>query len=387
MSRALLTGNQAAAHAATLAARANRTARGFGAGVYPITPQTEAIEQLCAASLDKGFVVRVESEHSAMGVCIGASLSGARSFTASSANGLAYMTENVFVAAYYRLPIVMMAVNRALGPPWNIWLDHGDSLALRDAGWIQLYVEDVQAVLDCLLCAFRLGEDPRVLLPVMVCQDAFVLSHTATQIDVPEQADVDRFLPTLCLPHRVTGAVRAIGQLDNPRELQAHRRMLTDAMGRVPEVMGEIQEAFHAQFGRRPFDPIACHRVEDAEVVLVAMGTTAVTARSAVDEARARGLRAGALGVRAFRPLCEGAIRTALRDARAVAVVDRDVCPGLGGILWGELRSLAAPGACVQSYLAGLGGGDVRPEHLGAVLDDVVVRREAGPAVFVEVAS
>src|SRR5512138_779009 len=200
----LISANHATAAAVTLAARANRKGRGFASGVYPITPQTECIERLCTETIEKGSIVKVESEHSAMGVCIGASLSGARTFTASSSNGLAYMAENVFAAGFYRLPIVMMAVNRTLGPPWNIWVDHGDTLMLRDSGWIQLYCEDNQEVHDSILAAFRLAEDPRVLLPVMVCQDAFVLSHTLMMTDIPDQAAVDAFLPPLNLPHRVT---------------------------------------------------------------------------------------------------------------------------------------------------------------------------------------
>jgi len=166
-----ISANHAAAMAATLAGRANRNARGFGGGIYPITPQTECIEYLSKQDIEKGSVVRVESEHSAMGVCIGMALSGARTFTASSSNGLTYMAENVFAAGFYRLPMVMMAVNRTLGPPWNIWVDHGDTLMLRDSGWIQMYCEDNQEVLDSILFAYRLAETANILLPAMVCQD------------------------------------------------------------------------------------------------------------------------------------------------------------------------------------------------------------------------
>ena len=191
MTMQLISANHASAKAAMLAARANRKARGFCSGVYPITPQTECIEHLCGEEIEKGSVVRVESEHSAMAVCIGAALSGARTFTASSSNGLAYMAENVFTAGFFRLPVVMMAVNRTLGPPWNIWVDHGDTLMLRDSGWIQLYCEDNQEVADSTILAYRLAEDARVLLPVMVCQDAFVLSHTMMMTNIPSQKQVD----------------------------------------------------------------------------------------------------------------------------------------------------------------------------------------------------
>ena len=158
MTRSFVTANHAAALATLVARRAaNRTARGFGSGVYPITPQTECIELLCGQAIEKGHVVRVESEHSAMAVCIGVSLAGARTFTASSSNGLAYMAENVFAAGFYRLPIVMMAVNRTLGPPWNIWVDHGDTLRCATPGWIQFYCEDNQEVVDTILLAYRLA--------------------------------------------------------------------------------------------------------------------------------------------------------------------------------------------------------------------------------------
>src|SRR5210317_2202372 len=181
----VITGNHAAGYALSAAGEANRTSRGTACGSYPITPQTEIIEHLGAHDFAKGRIVPVESEHSAMGVCIGASLNGARSFTASSSNGLAYMTENVFAAGYYRLPIVMIGVNRTLGPPWNIWVDQGDSLALRDAAWLQFYTESHQDLVDTILLAFRVAEDQRILLPAIVAMDGFVTSHTQMVVDLP----------------------------------------------------------------------------------------------------------------------------------------------------------------------------------------------------------
>ena len=385
MTAQLLTANHAAATAAAMAGRANRAGRGFGGGVYPITPQTEAIEQLCREPFEKGEIVRVESEHSAMGVCIGFSLAGARAFTASSANGLAYMTENVYVAAAYRLPIVMMAVNRALGPPWNIWVDHGDTLALRDFGWAQLYCEDNQEVLDSILLAFRLAEDQRVLLPVMVNQDAFVLSHTMMGVDVPEQAAVDRYLPVLDLPHRLADRPISIGQLDGPHEFEVHRRQLHEALGRVPAVYAQAQDEFEACFGRRPADPVVGYRLEDAELVLVSLGTVAATARAAVDSARERGIRAGAVRVRMLRPWPEAALVAALARATKVGVLDRDLSAGLGGVLWAELRALGRRDAMVQGYVLGLGGGDIRAEHLGGIIDELARQECSCAPRFVEV--
>jgi pyruvate/2-oxoacid:ferredoxin oxidoreductase alpha subunit len=384
MSMQLLSANHATAAAAALAARANRSARGFCSGVYPITPQTECIEKLCEQNIERGSVVRVESEHSAMGVCIGASLSGARTFTASSSNGLAYMAENVFAAGFFRLPIVMMAVNRTLGPPWNIWVDHGDTLMLRDSGWIQLYCEDNQEVFDSILLAYRLAEHPEVMMPVMVCQDAFVLSHTMMMTDIAAQEQVDAFLPPLDLPHRVTDRARVVGGLDFPHQTEMHREQHMQAMARVPAIYAGIQDEFEKRFGRRPADAVVPYRMDDAEVVIVSMGTTASTVRAAVDAARGRGVRAGALRLRMFRPLPETLLRAHFAGRRRVAVIDRDSSPGLGGIVWGEVRGFADPGAVVQGYLVGLGGGDIRPGHVASIIDDTLGRETAGEPVFME---
>lgn len=381
----LITANHAAALAVTAAGRANRGARGFGSGVYPITPQTECIELLSAQSFEKGKVVLVESEHSAMATCIGFSMGGARSFTASSSNGLAYMVENVYAAAMYRLPIVMMAVNRTLGPPWNIWVDHGDTLMLRDAGWVQVYCEDNQEVHDLLLMAYRVAEDPRVLLPTLVCQDAFVLSHTLMVTDIAEQDKVDRFLPPLDLGHRLGDKPRTVGGLDYPHETEVHRRQFADAMARVPGVWAEAAAEFAAVFGRTPPTPVVGYRTEDADVVLVAMGTTVATARAAVDTLRAKGVKAGVLRVVMFRPFPFDALAAALGHVAHVAIVDRDLSPGLGGVLWAEARA-ALPHAVVQGFMVGLGGGDIRPEHLETIFVDTLGRDAAGPPVLVEVA-
>jgi pyruvate/2-oxoacid:ferredoxin oxidoreductase alpha subunit len=382
----LITANHAAGLAATLAGRANRKGRGFGGGVYPITPQTESIEFLSRQEIERGSIVRVESEHSAMAVCIGFSMSGARAFTASSSNGLAYMTENVITAAMYRLPIVMLAVNRTLGPPWNIWVDHNDTLLLRDSGWMQIYCEDNQEVFDSILLAYRIAEDRRVLLPVMVCADAFVLSHTLMTTEIPEQEAVDAFLPVLELRHRIAQTPRTVGGLDFPHETEVHRGQMQAAMGRIFEVYEEAQGSFEAIFGRRPADPVVPYRMDDAEIALVSMGTTAATARQAVDAAREKGIRAGALRVKVFRPFPEANLAQALSSVRKIAVLDRDLSPGFGGILWGELRGALRGGQLVQSYLAGLGGGDVRPEHLLEILEDLERRTDPAPSILKEVA-
>jgi pyruvate/2-oxoacid:ferredoxin oxidoreductase alpha subunit len=385
MSIELITANHAAGKAAAMAGRANRFGRGFGGGVYPITPQTECVEYLSQQEIEKGSIIRAESEHSAMAMCMGFSFGGARSFTASSSNGLAYMVENVISAAMMRLPIVMMAVNRTLGPPWNIWVDHGDTLMLRDSGWLQFYCEDNQEVFDSLLCAFRLAEDHRVLLPVMICQDAFVLSHTMMQTDLADQALVDAFLPPLELPHRVSDIPRTIGGLDFPHEAEIHRRQHAEAMQRVPTAYVEIQNEFEEIFGRRPADPLIAYRLEDAEVLLISMGTTAATARAAVDIARDSGIKAGSVRVRMFRPFPEQELRNAMAGIPRIAVLDRDLSPGMGGILWSELRALADQDCLLQGYMLGLGGGDIRPEHLNGILDEMMILETSGLPKILEV--
>ncbi|MBK8979918.1 MAG: pyruvate ferredoxin oxidoreductase [Planctomycetes bacterium] len=392
MTAEFLSANHAAATAAALAGRANASARGFGGGVYPITPQSECIELLCKMDFtgpdgrSRGEIVRVESEHSAMAVCIGMAQAGVRTFTASSSNGLAYMTENVFAAAMYRLPIVMMAVNRTLGPPWNIWVDHGDTLMLRDSGWMQFYCEDNQEVLDTILFTYRLAEDRRVLLPALVCQDAFVLSHTMMMTEVPELEQVERFLPLLDLPHRLTHEPVTVGGMDFPHETEIHRHQHAAAMAAVPAVYRECQDAFEECFGRRPADAVEPYRMDDADTVIVSMGTMASTVRAVIDAARERGEKVGALRVRMFRPFPDAELTDLLAGAKRVAVLDRDISLGKGGVLWSELRGAEPRDCLVQNYVIGLGGGDVRPHDIQNLLDDLRGRDEVSAPRLMEVA-
>lgn len=385
MTNEMISANHAAAYAATLAARANRTGRGFCSGVYPITPSTECMEVLCAQRIEKGQVIRVEGEHSAMAVCIGTSVAGARTFTTSSSNGLAYMAENVVAAALMRLPIVMMAVNRTLGPPWNIWSDHGDTLMLRDSGWIQLYCADNQEVFDSVLFAYRLAEDAQVMLPAMVCQDGFVLSHAMAQTEIADQQSVDRFLPTLDVPHRLGEEARALGGVVLPHQTEVHRRQHQDAMERVFSVYSEAQASFLKEFGRPIADPVVPYRMEDAELVLLSMGTMANTVERSVERARERGIKAGALRLRMLRPLPASLLQRLLAGKTRVAILDRNISLGFGGVLWGECRNSCESDALVQNYILGLGGGDVRPEHIEQVIGDLSARESAEQPIMLEV--
>lgn len=389
MARALVTGNHAAGWALARAGEANRGARGCCGGAYPITPQTEIIEFLRAFSFTRGRVVPVESEHSAMGVCIGASLAGGRSFTASSANGLSYMTENVFAAGYYRLPIVLVAVNRSLGPPWNIWVDQGDSLALRDAAWLQFYTESHQDLVDTILLAFRVAEDPRILLPALVALDGFITSHTQMVVDLPEQEKVDAFLPPLELPHRLRFDHPAtIGGLTWPRETAHHRHQIQVAMERVPAVLKQALDEFETIFGRRPHGAMEPYRTADAEAVLIACNTMARTARRVVDARRERGERIGMVQAKLFRPFPRAAFGDAIGPATRVGVLDRNHSPGSGGIFWQEIVAALRdrPDVLIQDYIVGLCGGDVTPEVLDPIVDDLLARRVSEEPVWNEVA-
>lgn len=388
MARTLSTGNYAAGHTLALAGEANRAARGACAGAYPITPQTEIIEYLRGFAFSKGRVVTVESEHSAMGVCIGASLAGARAFTASSSNGLAYMTENVFAAGYYRLPIVMVAVNRTLGPPWNIWVDQGDSLALRDAPWLQFYCESHQDLVDTIAVAFRVAEDERVMLPVMVAMDGFVTSHTNMVVDLLDQARMDLFLPSCNVPHRLRHEHPAtVGSLTWPRETERHRRDIQEAMERVPRVLAEAIGEFAAIFDRKVDGAVVAEQTEDAETILIASSTMAATLRGVVRARRMRGERIGMLRIKQFRPFPRSEVLRAIGGARRVGVLDRNHSPGSGGIFWSEVAAtLRSNDVILQDYIAGIGGGDVTPEIIDRIIDDLAARTTSEEPMWQEVA-
>ena len=382
----VVTGNHAAGYALSVAGEANRTARGVACGIYPITPQTEIVEYVAGFPFSKGRVVPVESEHSAMAVSMGASMSGARAFTASSSNGLAYMAENIMVAGYYRLPIVMVAVNRTLGPPWNIWADQGDTLMLRDFAWLQFYCEDNQEVLDTTLLAFRLAEDRRILLPVLTCMDAFIVSHTQTETMLPEQTEVDSFLPDLDLPHRMHyDEARTLGGLAWPHEGLSMRLEIDEAMKRVPEVYQECRESFQEVFGRDPGDVIQMFATDDAELILIASGTMATTAREVVRLRREAGEKIGLVKLKMFRPFPAAALRDACQSATRLAVLDRNYAAGVGGVFGQDTRA-AFQGhrddVLIQNYLTGLCGGDVTPAVIDQVLADLGSRSEAGEPVW-----
>ncbi len=333
---------------------------------YPITPQTHIVERLadfCAdGSLNARFL-RVESEHSALAALIGASSMGVRTFTATSSQGLALMHELLHWASGARLPIVMADVNRALAPGWNIWSDQTDTLAQRDTGWIQLYCETGQEILDTTLLAFRLAES--VNLPVMVVLDAFFLSHTFEPVDIPEQQAADAFLP----PFRPrisldTAAPCSLSQMSPPNVYMEMRYSIQQAMEAALDRFDEYDADFRKQFGRGygAVEAVCC---EDADIVLVTSGTITGTARQVVADLRAEGEKIGLLKIKLFRPFPAARVREILEPVRKVAVIDRNFSFGATGIFAQELRA-ALYGLErrpeVFGFIAGLGGRDVTEE-------------------------
>jgi pyruvate ferredoxin oxidoreductase alpha subunit len=330
---------------------------------YPITPQTHIVERLseyCASgTLDARFL-RVESEHSALAALIGAASSGVRTFTATSSQGLALMHELLHWASGARLPIVMAEVNRALAPGWNIWTDQTDSLAQRDTGWIQLYCEDGQEVLDTIIQAFRLAE--WVYLPVMVILDAFFLSHTYEPVNIPDQDSVDRFLPPFQPRFQLDPENPcAFNQLAPPNVYMEMRHNIQTGMDDGLAFFKQMEEEFETLFGRFHGAVEAIH-CEDAEIILITSGTVTSTSREVITNLRGLGEKVGLLKIKLFRPFPVGLIRQLTGSAHKLAVIDRNFSFGASGIFAQEIRAALCnlPGhPLVFGYVAGLGGRDI----------------------------
>ncbi len=358
----IATGNKAVAAAA-------KEARPGVIAAYPITPQTEIVEQLATyvaeGSLDADYVP-VESEHSAMAACIGASAAGARTFTATSSHGLLYMHEMLHWAAGARTPVVMANVNRALGPGWNTWAEHTDAFSQRDTGWLQVFVATVQEAYDATLMAFRIAEDERVLLPVMVNLDGFALSHITQSL---ETVDVGDFIPPFHLPHAIDIAhPRGYGTLTPPDIYFKFRWDMERSMRASREVIAETEAEFARRFGRL-WGPTEDYRCEDADVVVVALGTLGKEAEVAVDKLREEGVKAGSMRLRWFRPF-------PILDlaGREVVVIDRDYSFGFGGVMAHSIRSTT--GVEPYSVIAGLGGQEVTYDDIAQFVRQREVGRE-----------
>jgi pyruvate ferredoxin oxidoreductase alpha subunit len=345
-------------------------------GAYPISPQTHIVEALSAmvktGELAPCEYLNVESEFAAMSVCIGASAAGARTYTATASQGLLYMVEAVYNAAGLGLPIVMTIANRAIGAPINIWNDHSDAMSQRDSGWIQLYAESNQEALDLHLQAFRLAEE--VSLPVMVCMDGFILTHAYERVDVPAQAQVDAFLPAFA-PRQVLDPDDpvTIGAMVGPEAFMevrylAHAKQM-EALDRIPEIARDFAEAF----GRDSGGLVRGYRADDADTVVVALGSVLGTLEDVVDELREAGVRIGAVALRTFRPFPLEEVRAALGHARRVVVLEKAFAIGIGGIVSQNVRTALEGGhATVHTVIAGLGGRAITKASLHRLLREAI---------------
>jgi pyruvate ferredoxin oxidoreductase alpha subunit len=339
---------------------------------YPISPQTHIIEAIGAmvkaGTLSPCEFINVESEFAAMSVSIGASAAGARAFTATASQGLLFMIEAVYNAAGLGLPIVMTLANRAIGAPINIWNDHSDAMAVRDSGWIQLFAETNQEAADLHVQAFRLAEELSV--PVMVCMDGFILTHAVEGVDVPEQSDVDAFLPPY-EPRQVLDPDDpvSIGAMVGPEAFEevrylAHLRQL-DALERIPSLAAAFAEAF----GRQSGGLVRPYRTEDAETIVVALGSVLGTIKDAVDARRDAGERVGVVGITSFRPFPLDAVRDALSGAHRVVVVEKAFSIGFGGVLSTDVAMATHDADCsLRTVVAGLGGRAITRRSLEELL-------------------
>jgi len=344
--------------------------------VYPITPQTHIPEKIATFVYNGKMdteLINVESEHSALSATLGASATGVRTFTATASQGLALMHEILFVTSGMRLPVVMAVANRALSAPINIWNDHQDSIAARDSGWIQFYVESAQEALDTIIIAYKVAENQDILTPAMVCLDGFTLSHVFEPAQIPTQKEVDEFLPKykplfkLDPKNPVT-----MGPIAYPNTYMDFKLQQQQAMQKSLEEIKKVQSEFFKKFKRTYGNGlIEAYKTEDADYAIVAMGTICSTAKDTIDQLRKKGRKVGLIKVKTYRPFPEKDIIEATKNLKAVAVLDRNISLGHDGALYTDVK--AALKDCkiiVNNFIVGLGGRDVRPETIITAFDE-----------------
>ena len=344
---------------------------------YPITPQTHIVEELAdivgAGQLDAEFV-NVESEFSAASVVLGASAAGARAYTATSSQGLLLMSEVIYCIAGMRLPIVMTCANRAISAPLSIWNDQQDSMAVRDAGWIQLHAEDNQEASDLHVQAFKIAE--RTFLPVMVCMDGFILTHAFEPVDIPEQKEVDDFLPTFKPRHIVDPRwPRGIGLFADPRFYMETRYILHRALEKSEETIKEVSSEFAKTFGRESGGFIKAYKLEEADVVVISMGSVVGTIKELIDQLEEEGKKVGLLQICSYRPFPRHEVYRALKDKMNIVVLEKCISLGRGGILASDVR-WSFPRAekkdrDISSFVAGLGGRNISIDDLRYMVEKV----------------
>ena len=383
----ILDGNHAAAQGAKLS-------RVQVIAAYPITPQSPVTETL-SEFVERGELgaqyIAVESEHSALAVCTSASMVGARTFTATSAHGLAYMHEMLHWAAGARLPVVLACVNRAIGAPWSVLNDQQDSISQRDTGWIQIYARNNQEIVDSVIQAYKVAES--VYVPVMVCYDGFVLSHTEMPVKLPSQEEVDRFLPPY-KPHTILDPSNPknynLVTLANPRVnaegVLCHgymelRYLLQEALQNSRERITAVGREFGELFGRSYANMFWEDRLDDADIVIVAMGSLAMEAIVAADMLREAGHKVGVLGLRVFRPFPKSDVVRALGKARLVVVFDKNISYGIEGATCSEIKSAlygSSARAVIRNFIVGLGGRDVKARELVDAVNKSLVSLKEG---------
>lgn len=376
--RMVMTGNYASAYGAKLA-------RTEVIAAYPITPQTSIVEKLAefvSTGELKAKFIPVESEHSAMAACIAAQTAGARTYTATSSHGLTLMHEVLMWASGARLPIVMTNVSRAMAPPWSVWVDHMDSVAQRDTGWLQFFCQSNQEVLDTIIMAYKVCESGGVMLPAMVIEDAFILSHTSEPVDVPDQELVDSFLPAYSPEYKIeVGKAMGFGSLVKPDQYMEFRYKAMLAMKEARDRLLRVEAEFKHVFGREHGGLLERYRCEDADVVLVAAGSVAATAKDVIDAMRAKGVRVGLARIRAFRPFPHEEFRSLGSKVEGMAVLDRSYTFGAAGAMFSEVKASMyslQKRPVVKNYIAGLGGRDITPRTLEKILEDMLVVSKRG---------
>ncbi len=354
---------------------------------YPITPQTHIVEGLGelvkSGELTGCEYINVESEFAALSVAIGSSAAGVRTYTATSSQGLLFMAEAVYNASGLGLPIVMTIGNRAIGAPINIWNDHSDSMSMRDAGWIQLFAETNQEALDLHIQAFRLAE--ALSCPVMVCMDGFILTHAYERVDMPTQAEVDAYLPPFA-PRQVLDPDEPVtmGAMVGPEAFTEVRYLAHHKQMQALDLIPKLADAFEAQFGRQSGGLLRRYRTDDAETIVVALGSLNGTVQEAVDAMRDRGVRIGSVSIGAFRPFPLAAVRAALQGAKRVVVLEKCLAVGLGGIVSDGVRKALA-GIALKGYtvICGLGGRAITQASLEKLFERAG-RDELEPVTFLD---
>jgi pyruvate/2-oxoacid:ferredoxin oxidoreductase alpha subunit len=382
--RKVMTGNYASAYGAKLA-------RAEVIAAYPITPQTSIVEKLAdfvSTGELKAKFIPVESEHSAMAACIAAQTAGARTYTATSSHGLALMHEVLMWASGARLPIVMTNVSRAMAPPWSVWVDHMDSVAQRDTGWMEFFCQSNQEVLDTIIMAYKVCESKGVMLPAMIIEDAFILSHTSEPVDVPDQDMVDAFLPAYAPEFKIeVGKPRGFGSLVRPDQYMEFRYKAMLAMREAHDRFLRVEKEFKQVFGREHGGLLEMYRCDNAEFVLVAAGSVAGTAKDVVDSLRAKGFPVGLARLRAFRPFPHEEIRALAGKVAGIAVLDRSYTFGAAGAMFTEVKASAYSGQkkpVIKDYIAGLGGRDITPKTIERIFEDIQIATKRGEETEVE---